>query len=59
MNVFDLQKVLKGQFLMKKNVNIYIHADNKFYFMDNTNFEQIEIGKDIITDARNRIFKRK
>ena len=36
----------------------YLYSDNdKFYFMDNTNFEQIEIGTDIITDTQSKFLK--
>ena len=36
----------------------YLYSDNdKFYFMDNTNFEQIEIGTDIITKNQSKFLK--
>ena len=36
----------------------FLYSDNdKFYFMDNTNFEQIEIGTDIITENQSKFLK--
>ena len=36
----------------------YLYSDNdKFFFMDNINFDQIEIGKDIISDDQSRFLK--
>ena len=31
--------------------------DNKFYFMDNTNYDQIEIGSDIISEEQSKYLK--
>ena len=42
---------------MKKNVSFYIQSDNKFYFMDNINFDQIEIGTDIISKDQSKFLK--
>ena len=36
----------------------YLYSDeNKFYFMDNTNFEQIEIGSEIISESQSKFLK--
>ena len=36
----------------------YLYSDNnKFFFMDNTNFNQIEIGADIITETQSKFLK--
>ena len=36
----------------------YLYSDNnKFYFMDNTNFDQIEIGNDIIAETQSKFLK--
>jgi elongation factor P len=36
----------------------YLYSDNdKFYFMDNINFDQIEIGTDIITETQSKFLK--
>ena len=32
-------------------------SDNKFYFMDNINFEQIEIASDIISESQSKFLK--
>ena len=40
--------MLKGLFLEEKEFQFLYTSDGKFYFMDNQNFEQIEIGTDIV-----------
>ena len=36
----------------------YLYSDNeKYFFMDNTNFDQIEIGSDIITKSQSKFLK--
>jgi len=36
----------------------YLYTDsNKFYFMDNSNFDQIELGTDIISDDQEKFLK--
>ena len=43
--------------LDEKSCQYLYSNDNKFYFMDNINFEQMEIGKEIITDTQSRFLK--
>ena len=43
--------------LDEKECQYLYYADDKYYFMNNTNYEQIEIGKDIITDAESKFLK--
>ena len=59
MSGLDPLKVLKELYLRKKSVNIYINLNNKYYFMDNVNFEQIEIGGRYYQRISIKIFKRK
>ncbi len=41
--------------ILDEKICQYLYSeDNKFVFMDNTTYEQIEIGKDIITDSQSR-----
>jgi len=43
--------------LDEKECQYLYNSDDKFYFMDNTNFEQIEIGCDIINESQSRFLK--
>ena len=43
--------------LDEKECQYLYNSDDKFYFMDNTNFEQIEIGCDIINKSQSRFLK--
>ena len=57
MNVFVLPKVLKRAILNEKEYQYLYSDDHKFYFMDNTNYDQIEIGTDIITENQSKFLK--
>ena len=43
--------------LDEKQYQYLYNDDNKFYFMDNINFEQIEIAEDIISESQSKFLK--
>ena len=44
--------------ILDETVSQFLYSmDNKFYFMDNTNFDQIEIGSDIISEVQSKYLK--
>ena len=47
---FRSSESVERAILNEKEFQYLYSDDNKFYFMDNINFDQVEIGSDIITD---------
>ena len=43
--------------LDEKEFQYLYNSEGKYYFMDNTNFEQIEVGEDILTNMQSKFLK--
>ncbi|MDC1296452.1 elongation factor P [Alphaproteobacteria bacterium] len=54
---FRSSESVERAILDEKICQFLYSEDNKFYFMDNINFEQIEIGSDIITSDQSKFLK--
>lgn len=54
---FRSSESVERAILDEKECQFLYFSDDKFFFMDNINFEQIEIGKDIITDEQSKFLK--
>ena len=54
---FRSSESVERAILDEKTCQFLYNSDNKFFFMDNINFEQIEIGNDIITDSQSIFLK--
>tara|TARA_B110000438_G_scaffold161261_1_gene154490 strand:- start:2803 stop:3372 length:570 start_codon:yes stop_codon:yes gene_type:complete len=54
---FRSSETVERAILDEKECQYLYSADNKYYFMDNSNFDQIEIGKDIITEDQAKFLK--
>ena len=53
---FRSSESVERAILDEKECQYLYTEDNKFFFMDNISFEQIEIGNDIITDEQSKFF---
>ena len=51
---FRSSESVERAILDEKKCQYLYSADDKYYFMDNISYEQIEIGKDIITDTESK-----
>tara|TARA_B110000438_G_C15592690_1_gene554585 strand:+ start:208 stop:777 length:570 start_codon:yes stop_codon:yes gene_type:complete len=54
---FRSSETVERAILDEKECQYLYSANDKFYFMDNSNFDQIEIGKDIITEDQAKFLK--
>jgi len=54
---FRSSESVERAILDEKQTQFLYSDDDKFYFMDNTNFDQIEIGKDIISIDQSKFLK--
>lgn len=54
---FRSSESVERAILDEKECQFLYSNENKFYFMDNINFDQIEIGEDIITQDQSRFLK--
>ena len=54
---FRSSETVERAILEEKEYQYLYHSENKFYFMDNINFNQIEIGNDIINKDQSIFLK--
>ena len=54
---FRSSESIERAILNEKECQYLYGSDDKYYFMDSKNFDQIEIGTDIITDMQSRFLK--
>ena len=54
---FRSSESVERAILDEKQFQYLYNNDNKFYFMDNINFEQIEIAEDIISESQSKFLK--
>ena len=54
---FRSSESVERAILDEKQYQYLYNSDNKFYFMDNIDFEQIEIGEDIISESQSKFLK--
>ena len=54
---FRSSESVERAILDEKECQYLYEADDKFYFMDNKNYDQIEIGKDIISEVQSKFLK--
>ncbi len=54
---FRSSETVERVILDEKEFNYLYSSDNKFYFMDNINYEQLEIGEDIIDKSQSIFLK--
>ncbi len=54
---FRSSEVVERAILDEKTCQYLYTENNKFYFMENKNFDQIEIGNDIISQSQSKLLK--
>ena len=54
---FRSSESVERAILEEKECQYLYNSDDKYYFMDNINFEQIEIGEDVISENQSKFLK--